>query len=403
LTDSTSTPIDTQWQVATSPPAGLPDTLEALAYYDIQATKPYTPGNVHIRLGYDPTTITPVQAQFLQMWVYNTTTSRWINITTGLDTTGNVLYGVSPHLSMFAITSLQSIPQNLTVTGASCSETVVGPGCTYSIQAPIQNWGPQTPSFKVVIYANSTAEYTSQSMSLPPMGQTTINFVLNTTAMRSGKYAISVWNQLIKWITVTVRGQAGITGYKLMFKETVDNPFTTPGAIDYYWTYSVQKWSGVQWVATSIIGTSTLVTGYSIPALTTMDLPYSVCVLPMSGPNAVNSGDWLKISFTFSWTYSGTGYSVSYSTKLNVHPADTSGATVAPPYFGADGKVSTGDLTLLARYWGRTVAWTGTFDPTDELHRADTGKYGKVSTGDLTTLAKYWGTKGTWNNNPPPG
>jgi parallel beta-helix repeat protein len=202
----------------------------------------------------------------------------------------------------------------------------------------------------------------------------------------------------------SVRGSVGITGYKLLFNETLGNPFNSMANIDYYWNFSVQKWNGTQWLASGTSASSTPVTGYSLLALTTVNLPYYTFLLPRSGPNAVREGDWLKVSYTFNWTYNSTNYSTNYVEKLHVHPADTSGnATVAPPYFGADGKVSTSDLTLLAKYWGKSIAWTGTFNPTDDLHRADTGMYGKVSTGDLTILATNWGSKGTWNNTPPPG
>jgi hypothetical protein len=194
-------------------------------------------------------------------------------------------------------------------------------------------------------------------------------------------------------------GSVGISGYKLIFRETMNNSFSSLAIINYFWSFSVDAWNGSYWVATGL-GTSTPLWGAAIPALTTMNLPYYVCLVDSS---VVNSNEWLKINFLFVWTYNSTNYPANYTAKLNVHPADTSGSAVTFPYFGADGKVSTADLTLLAKNWGRSVSWTGTFDPTDELHRADQGMYGKVGTGDLTILATNWGLKGAWTNTPPPG
>jgi len=202
------------------------------------------------------------------------------------------------------------------------------------------------------------------------------------------------------WTTLA-EDSDGITGYKLLFNETLGNPFNSMVTINYYWNISLQKWNGTQWLASGISASSAPVTGYSLLALTTAKLPCYMFLLPNSGPNAVTSDDWLKVSYSFYWTYNGTNYSASYLEKLNVHPGDTSGAAVVSPYFGSDGKVSTADLTLLAREWGKgNIPWTGTFNPIDDLHRADTGMYGKISTGDLTILARNWGKD--WSNSPPP-
>jgi ABC-type transport system substrate-binding protein len=106
ITGSSNQPVQTVLQTPSSPPGGLPPWLQALVYYDI------TPQwgeqeNVTLRLKYDPSTLRPNTAQFLQMWLWDTTLSQWVDITTKVDTVNNVLYGFSPHLSCFAITCLQ--------------------------------------------------------------------------------------------------------------------------------------------------------------------------------------------------------------------------------------------------------------------------------------------------------
>jgi hypothetical protein len=314
-----------------------------------------------------------------------------------LNTLANQVGGLSSS-EVLAIVSSDGYTKNFTY-----AQVVNGnfSGSTYN-----RTTGNPTSPTKPIV---ATIAYYNNSQLIPPgpsgRGPLMVAIVGNDSLVTPGK----LWS---KWVVkleilpvspLLAAASSGIAGYKLLFNETMTNPFSTAAVINYNWNFTMQKWNGTQWVTSSLNGSSTPVTGYSIPANATVELPYSVCLLPMSGPNAVSNGDWLKVSYVFHWTYSGTGYSVSYSVKLNVHPGDTSGATVAPPYFGADGKVSTGDLTLLARNWGKSVTWTGTIDPTDELHRADTGMYGKVSTGDLTILARYWGARGVWNNTPPPG
>jgi len=307
LTDNNGYQIPTTVGTPSSPPS-LPDYLEALAYFDIQATTQYA-SPVTVRLAYDPSTISPEQALFLQMWVWNGAV--WIDVTTRIDTISHVVCGVSPHLSMFGVTTFN--PQ--IVTGA-------------------------TP----------------------------------------------------------IAGIAGINGYKLLFKETVGNPFSSPASIDYSWSFSVEKWSGTQWVATAISGSSPLLTGYFIPAQTTVDLPYYGFCLPLTGPNAVAWGDWLRISYVFHWAYSGISYSTNYVAKLHVHPPDIAGAANAAPYYGSDGSVGPPDLGIISPNWKKTAP--PSIDPTSNLAKADINGDGSVGPADLGILSAKW--KQTWTNTPPP-
>jgi hypothetical protein len=194
-------------------------------------------------------------------------------------------------------------------------------------------------------------------------------------------------------------GLVGITGYKLLFKETVNNSFCIPVTIDYYWDFSIDKWDGAQWVASGISGSSTPVTGYAIPPFTIVDLPCYVYLLPMSGPNAVAWGDWLRISSTFHWTYSGISYSTGYTAKLHVHPGDIAGTTVAFPYLGANNIVNLMDLGLVTGNWQQPVP-PGT-DPLSNLARADMNGNGFINLQDLGLITGNW--QATWTNTPPPG
>jgi hypothetical protein len=189
----------------------------------------------------------------------------------------------------------------------------------------------------------------------------------------------------------------GITGYKLVFNGTFGNFLSSNATIDYYWSFSAEKWNGTGWVAVGISGSSTPVTGYVIPALTTMHLPYWVCVLNSSNEQW---GDWLKINFTFHWTYGSNNYSTGYTAKLNVHPGDIAGASsVVFPYLGSDGSANGLDLSVLATSWLQPVP--AGIDPTSGLARADINGDGVVNGLDLAILAGCW--LQTWTNTPPPG
>jgi len=191
--------------------------------------------------------------------------------------------------------------------------------------------------------------------------------------------------------------QVGITGYKLVFKAQVQNLLNSPITIDYLWIFNIDKWNGMQWVATAISGSSTLATGYSIPALSTVDLPYYVYILPMTGPNTVMWGNWLRISYTFYWTCMAADYAVDYAAKLHVHPPDIAGTANTAPYYGADGTVGPPDLGLISPNWKKTVS-PGT-DPTSNLAKADIDGDNYVGPSDLGKLSARW--KQTWANTPP--
>jgi hypothetical protein len=192
-------------------------------------------------------------------------------------------------------------------------------------------------------------------------------------------------------VPMPIEGLVGITGYKLVFEQIVSNSFGSPATIDYYWSFSADIWNGTEWVAGGVSGSTVFVVGYLIPANTTVDLPYSVYVLNSS---MVKWGEWLRISYTFYWSYSGINYSVVYTVaKLNVHPGDITGtAPVAFPYFGADGVVNIKDGALIGEYWGMTVP--------PAPANVDILGIGVINIKDGAIVGAQWGN--TWTNTPPP-
>ena len=195
-----------------------------------------------------------------------------------------------------------------------------------------------------------------------------------------------------------VLGTVGITGYKLLFKETMNNTLGSPIPIDYYWNFSIDKWNGTAWIAAGIDGSSALATDFTIPANAAVDLPYHVYLLPSSGPNEVKWGDWLRINYTFHWTYIGTNYSTEHVAKLHVHPPDIAGAsTVAFPYLRADNIVNVKDTTPISLNWQKIVE--PSTDPASALARADINGDGVVNIKDVTPISLNW--QKTWTDTPP--
>lgn len=188
-----------------------------------------------------------------------------------------------------------------------------------------------------------------------------------------------------------IAGIVGITGYKLVFKETMRNTLGSPTIIDYYWSFSVDKWDCAQWVASGISGSSTPVSSYSIPALTTLDLPYYAYLLPMAGPNIVVWGDWLRINYTFHWTYSSTNYSTDYTAKLHVHPGDITGGAETFPYLGADGVCDISDAALIGIWWQQSV-------PPAPVN-VDINSDSIIDISDAAIIGINW--QKTWINTPP--
>jgi hypothetical protein len=73
-------------------------------YLDVKTTAGYA-GNVTVKFNYDPTGLSLEDEQAMKIWLWNETGKKWIDITTFVNTSSNVVYGLSPHLSMFGITS----------------------------------------------------------------------------------------------------------------------------------------------------------------------------------------------------------------------------------------------------------------------------------------------------------
>jgi parallel beta-helix repeat protein len=210
LLGSNSQTIQTVIQTPSSPPPGLPTSLEALAYYNVTAIAQYSKP-VTVQLAYNTSAISPQQAMLLQMWLWNTTSNAWVKIPTRVDTTDGLVIGVSPHLSVFGITTLQPFPAGITMVGAACSKTVVGKGYNVAINVQIQNQGTSTQSFTVFVCANTTVIYSEQISNLAPQKLANVTFEF-TANLAYGNYSINACGQPIKWVKVTIPGDVNGDG-----------------------------------------------------------------------------------------------------------------------------------------------------------------------------------------------
>jgi parallel beta-helix repeat protein len=172
-------------------------------YYDIQTTAGYS-GQIEIRIIYDDSNMSLLAEEALRLRQWNTT--QWINITTYVDVVNNVIYGVSPHLSMFGVTMFAPLSEGIAVTDSACSKTVVGEGCNVIVNVTVRNQGGSTKTFDVFTYADATVIGKQTVLDLAPSAQVTVTFTWNTSGCAKGIYTVSVSDQLISLVTVTIPG-----------------------------------------------------------------------------------------------------------------------------------------------------------------------------------------------------
>jgi len=85
------------------PPSGFKLGPSALpVYYDINTDASFE-GNITICIPYDDTGLTPAEENNLKLYVFETPPGDWIDITSSLDTDGNIICGTVTHLTYFAI------------------------------------------------------------------------------------------------------------------------------------------------------------------------------------------------------------------------------------------------------------------------------------------------------------
>jgi len=85
---------------------------------EITTTATYS-GSITLQLGYSPSGLSVQDQQAMKIWLWNESANCWIDITTSVNTTSHVVFGLSPHLSMFGVTSNLGITGDLNVQGTT--------------------------------------------------------------------------------------------------------------------------------------------------------------------------------------------------------------------------------------------------------------------------------------------
>jgi ABC-type transport system substrate-binding protein len=85
---------------------------------EITTNATYT-GNITLQLPYNAAGLSLQDQQAMKIWLWNDSSACWVDITTGVNTTSHVVHGVSPHLSMFGVTSDLGITGDMGIQGTT--------------------------------------------------------------------------------------------------------------------------------------------------------------------------------------------------------------------------------------------------------------------------------------------
>jgi hypothetical protein len=99
-------------------PAPIPGTLGLLgSFYNISSNATYS-GSIEVSFPYNDSGLTPEQEQGIKLQQYDN--GNWVDITTSVDTANNIVKGLAPHLSYFAVVKpLDATPPTITITSPS--------------------------------------------------------------------------------------------------------------------------------------------------------------------------------------------------------------------------------------------------------------------------------------------
>jgi hypothetical protein len=210
ITGDLNVPGTTTVSLPTEPPP-LPGNLLALNYCNVTTTKNLGPGPYNVSFEYNYTYVQPNEEINVQMWLWNDTSNSWVNITTGVDTANHIVYGLSPHLSVFGITSLP--PSGVVVEYADCPKAVVFQGFTACMNFTILNQGNPLTNFDLSLYCNTTTPITFHINQLNTGDSQTFAYNWTTKGYAKGNYSLSVLTHTISWIAVSMVGD--LTGMTL--------------------------------------------------------------------------------------------------------------------------------------------------------------------------------------------
>jgi hypothetical protein len=201
-------------EISANDPSTKPDppqNLAAVNYYEINVTRSYMPP-IKVHILYDDTGMTQEEEQFVKIWRWNKQLSIWVDITTSINTTRNVVTGTTTEFSIFGITCLKNSPTRINIIEVSGPKTIVCQGFLATMNVTVENGNDFTQDFTIVAYANSTKVCTQDVEDLLPHAQRKIVLTIDTIGLEKGNYAISVWSRGMPWINVTMVGDLTCDG-----------------------------------------------------------------------------------------------------------------------------------------------------------------------------------------------
>jgi ABC-type transport system substrate-binding protein len=188
------------------PPA--PNGLSFVSSYNVSTTKSLEPPFT-MNLAYNWQNVQPDEEMFTKLWLWNTTSNSWVDITTGVDTANHIVHGLSPHLSVFGVTTLSQAPIGINVVSAYCP-AVLPQGACASIDFTVCNMGASTQAdFDVTLCSNTTVIATFHVDQLGPTDQATFSTFWDTVGLAVGNYSISVSSYRIGWSDLSANGNVG--------------------------------------------------------------------------------------------------------------------------------------------------------------------------------------------------
>jgi hypothetical protein len=330
---------------------------------DVKTTATYS-GNVTLMVGFNGTGLSLEAKQSMKIWLLNQTSGSWIDITSYVDTTNNVVYGVSPHLSIFGVTSELSLEGNVVTPGQI---TVTCPNNPPGGIAALRYYQIQTTT---VFSGAVTVRFQYDQTLIPPESQ----------AFAS----IWLWDQTSRhWTNVTSS------------VDKVNN--VVYGSAPHFSIFGVTDWqplpSGV--IITEAHASKTIIgQGYNANINITVanhggsSKSFGVTVYLNSTSFAtqqvISLAPGLQTTLTFVWTttsWAKSNYTVSSSGYLIGYTLVTKKGDI-----NGDDEVDVLDLIMVAKALG-----TSPGDPKWNSN-ADINSDGSIDVLDLIFVAKYLGT-----------
>jgi ABC-type transport system substrate-binding protein len=108
--------VTTQGLTTLEPTQPPTDQFVSVVCDNITTNATYT-GNVTVQFNYDPSGRSLKDQQAMKIWLW--VEPNWTDITTSVNTTSHTIYGLSPHLSMFGVTSDLGLTGDLSVDGTT--------------------------------------------------------------------------------------------------------------------------------------------------------------------------------------------------------------------------------------------------------------------------------------------